>query len=61
MKPKHFSSLVKIDASDPSTWRGKIFLTFDIDWANDEVLADFIELVESAAVPAAWINSIRKH
>lgn len=51
---ERFSSLVKIDVSDPSTWHGKIFLTFDIDWANDVVLADTIELVERAAIPATW-------
>lgn len=49
-----FSSLVNIDVSDTKTWQGKIFLTFDIDWANDVVLADTIELVESAALPATW-------
>ncbi len=54
MTSNRFSSLVKIDVSDPSTWQGKIFLTFDIDWANDVVLADTIDLVERAAVPATW-------
>lgn len=51
---ENFSSLVKIDVSIPSTWRGKQFLTFDIDWAHDSVLVDTIELVERAAVPATW-------
>ena len=54
MTSDRFSSLVKINVSDPSTWQKKIFLTFDIDWANDAVLADTIELVERAGVPATW-------
>lgn len=31
-----------------------IFLTFDIDWAHDEVLTDSINLVEKADVAATW-------
>ena len=50
----HFSLLAAIDVANPMTWQGKIFLTFDIDWANDSVLADTIDLVERAAVPATW-------
>ena len=32
----------------------KIYLTFDIDWACDGVLADTIDLVEKADVAATW-------
>jgi hypothetical protein len=31
-----------------------VVLTLDIDWAIDEVLADCIDLVEGACVPATW-------
>ena len=31
-----------------------VYLTFDIDWACDEVLADTIDLVEKADVCATW-------
>lgn len=31
-----------------------IVLTFDIDWACDDVLADSIELVETSGAPATW-------
>ncbi|WP_431098456.1 hypothetical protein [Polaromonas aquatica] len=34
--------------------KSEIHLTFDIDWAHDEVLADTIELVEAAGVAATW-------
>lgn len=36
------------------TWQHKVFLTFDIDWAHDEVLEDAIDLVEQAGVSATW-------
>lgn len=32
----------------------EIFLTYDIDWACDEVLADTIDIVEEADVCATW-------
>jgi len=54
MNCKLFSSLTAIDVSNTATWTGKIFLSFDIDWANDSILADSIELVERAGVPATW-------
>src|SRR5688572_12527282 len=31
-----------------------MFLTFDVDWAHDEVVAASIDLVEEADVPATW-------
>lgn len=31
-----------------------MFLTFDLDWACDEVLADTLDIVEHAGVPATW-------
>lgn len=49
-----FSTVSNIDINDPASWEGKVFLTFDIDWAHDEVLADCIDLVEQADVPATW-------
>ncbi len=30
------------------------FVTLDIDWAHDDILADAIELVEAHRVPATW-------
>jgi hypothetical protein len=46
--------IASVDPSDESTWRGRIFLTFDLDWAHDEVIHDAIDLVEAADVPATW-------
>ncbi|PYC29552.1 hypothetical protein DMO17_02330 [Aquipseudomonas alcaligenes] len=49
-----FSTVSCINMNDPDSWEDKVFLTFDIDWAHDEVLADCIDLVEQADVPATW-------
>lgn len=49
-----FSTISRIDLRDLGTWTDKIFLTFDIDWAHDDVLADCIDLVERADVCATW-------
>ena len=43
-----------IRSGDPNTWGGKTFVTFDLDWACDSVLADTIDLVEDADVAATW-------
>lgn len=47
-------TIASIDPDDTSTWRGRIFLTFDLDWAHDKVIQDTIDLVEAADVPATW-------
>lgn len=39
---------------DVDLWREQVFITFDIDWANDDVLSDTINLIEGANVPATW-------
>lgn len=49
-----FLKLSEIDPEAADSWEGSLFLTFDIDWACDEVLAETINLVEEAAVAATW-------
>lgn len=39
---------------DSVTWAQKLFLTIDIDWAHDDVLADTIDLIEQADVCCTW-------
>jgi hypothetical protein len=51
---KAFDLLSSVNPEQPSSWQGKIFLTFDIDWAHDDVLHDTIDLVETADVSATW-------
>lgn len=49
-----FSKISDVDLSVPASWQDKIFLTFDIDWAHDDVLDYSIRLVEKADVCATW-------
>ena len=49
-----FSKLSKINVLDSDTWQNKLFLTFDIDWAHDDVIWDSFRLVESYGVETTW-------
>ena len=49
-----FSNISHIVVDDKSSWQDQIFLTFDIDWAQDSILHDTIDLVEEAGVAATW-------
>lgn len=48
-----FGKISEIDINDPQSFQ-KIFLTFDIDWASDEVLEYCLNIVEKAEVKATW-------
>lgn len=52
--PSRFARISEVDLADRATWDDRIFLTFDIDWAADDVLADTVELVERSGVAATW-------
>lgn len=39
---------------DASTWLGKVLVTIDLDWCNDVVLEDTLELLETVGVKATW-------
>ena len=54
-----FSTISQIRVEAPETWKGKLFLTFDVDWAHDDVVGDVIDLVESADVSATWFITHR--
>lgn len=45
-------SSIRVDAV--ADWSKVPYLTLDIDWAHDEILADTIDLVEENRVPATW-------
>lgn len=49
-----YRTISSIQIDDESSWKDAIFLTFDIDWAHDDVLVDTIGLVELAGVAATW-------
>jgi hypothetical protein len=44
----------EINQSKLETWEDKIFLTFDIDWAHDEIIQDVFLLVQQYDVRATW-------
>lgn len=49
-----FERLTSVNLKAPYKDLNTIYLTFDIDWACDEVLEDTIDLVEGANVCATW-------
>lgn len=53
MNSPTFSRLAEIIPENPKTY-GAVFLTIDIDWADDEVIGDTIDLVEKADVDVTW-------
>jgi hypothetical protein len=44
----------QINPKIKSSWNDKIFITIDIDWADDEIIIDTIELIEKINVSATW-------
>jgi hypothetical protein len=42
-----------VDVGKSATWN-RLFLTFDVDWAHDEVLRDTIELIQPYDLPVTW-------
>lgn len=59
IEPRRFSRIGDVRLEDPATWEGRVFLTFDIDWAHDDVVNDTIDLVEQAGVRATWFITHR--
>jgi hypothetical protein len=49
-----FAKVSDVHPDRPDGWEGKLFLTFDIDWAHDEVILDVLGRVEAAGVSATW-------
>jgi hypothetical protein len=45
-------SSIQVDAE--ADWSGAPYLSIDIDWAHDNVLADTIDLAEEYRVPVTW-------
>lgn len=51
---KKFSNISKISPDNSVTWARKIFLTFDVDWAHDDIIEDCYKIVSSCRVPSTW-------
>lgn len=54
MNKYEFSHIEKICPEDFNTWNGKIFLTFDMDWAHDDVIMDCYELISRHSIKTTW-------
>jgi peptidoglycan/xylan/chitin deacetylase (PgdA/CDA1 family) len=54
MSENKFNNIFQIDPKIHETWKNKIFLTFDIDWAHDEVILDLLELISKYQVNTTW-------
>ena len=47
--------LHSVDTANPETWKGKTVLTFDIDWASDDVIRFSMDLLKEANIPVTWM------
>ena len=50
----NFATISTVEVSDQASWNKRLFLTFDIDWAHDQVLNDTIEIVQKYQASATW-------
>lgn len=49
-----FATISSINPLVPESWQGKVFLSFDIDWAIDEAVEALVELLEARSVAATF-------
>jgi hypothetical protein len=54
MAAERFGCIRDIAVGDEASWRERVFLTLDVDWANDEVIAFAADLLEGTGVAATW-------
>lgn len=48
------SKISSIIYNDGSTWEDKIFITFDIDWCNDEILSFVLDIVKKYKISSTF-------
>ena len=54
---REFALIRSIDPRSPDTWETKLFLTLDMDWVCDDVLAHTLDMLETAGAAATWFVS----
>lgn len=54
MIKNNFFQIKKINPRVRDSWDGKFFLSFDIDWAHDEVILDCYNLISDYFVETTW-------
>lgn len=52
VSPIRFGRISELAVGDEHSWDAALFLTFDLDWAHDEVVADTLGLLEAQGVAA---------
>ena len=52
-----FENIKNIIINKQTSWKNKIFLTFDADWACDEVLSYSIDIVEKYGIKATFYDT----
>lgn len=50
----HFGKISGIAPEIRSTWEDKLFLTFDCDWAHDDIIKDTLNLIQECQVPSTF-------
>lgn len=53
-KLRNFGLISDIEINEPETWLQKIFVTLDIDWADDSVIQFAAEVIEDNGCLATW-------
>ncbi len=48
------SKICEIELNNEQSWKNKIFITFDVEWVSDFVLAHVLDLLEKAKVKATF-------
>ncbi|MER1967972.1 hypothetical protein [Castellaniella sp. GW247-6E4] len=59
MSSSTFGLIRDINPKNDESWRNRVFLTFDIDWAHDTVIEDTLALLEQYDVPVTWFATHR--
>ena len=52
-----FGLISEIDVDEPNSWQDRIFITLDIDWANDLVLKDTIDIISQYGARATFFTT----
>ena len=57
----NFSTISQIRVAKEKTWNKKVFLTFDVDWAHDEVIEDTLSLLSNTDISSTWFITHRSN
>lgn len=51
---ERFGCISEIDVNDELSWKGRIFITLDVDWADDKVIEYSISMLQEYGIKATW-------